>query len=394
MKQAESAKQTQLAGSKQRADLKKLRLAVVHDSYLYSGGAERVLESILQIFPQAEIYIPLIKKPYLKKLSQAYLVHTSLFNLIPLPTKYASFLKPLILVYWSQINLDRFDLVISSSHSFSAKSVKTKPPTLHLSYIHTPPRYLYREFNEMSWLKKPFFKLLFSWPLSYLRKKDWQAAQRVDQLIANSKTTQARIKKYYGRTSQVIYPPIKLPGSSVGQVTKPKHYLFHSRLVKQKGVLLVIEAFNKLGKPLLVVGTGPEEKRLKKMANQNIAFLGFVPDHKLARLYAQTKALVYAAIDEDFGLVPAEAMSYGVPVVAFDSGGIKETVVDGKTGLLFDRFSIKSLLEAVEEFERKNWSSKACRQQAKQFSAERFERQLLNLVQTQLAQQKLTKYSL
>ncbi|OGJ37622.1 MAG: hypothetical protein A2383_00750 [Candidatus Pacebacteria bacterium RIFOXYB1_FULL_39_46] len=369
-------------------DFDKLKIAVVHDCYLYLGGAERVLENILKLFPQAEVYIALIKKPYWKKLSRTHTIHTSLLNKIPLPEKYISFLKPLVIAYWERLKLDQYDLVISSSHSFSAKSVKTKFSTLHLAYLHTPPRYLYREFNEMNWVKKPFFQKIFSGWLTYLRKKDWQAAQRVDQLIANSQTTQKRIAKYYDRKSLVIYPPAILPKTtelSKRSAAQPQYYLFHSRLVKQKGAELVIKTFNRLNKPLIVIGTGAEKKYLQKIAGPNISFVGFVTDQQLIKLYGQARALIYTAIEEDFGLVPVEAMSCGVPVIAFASGGVKETVVHKKTGLLFDRFSIKSLERAIKEFEKNTWSAQNCRRQAAKFSEQKFQQQLLQIIQAQFA---------
>jgi glycosyltransferase involved in cell wall biosynthesis len=327
MKQGKLARQGQLGKKLPARRLKNLSVAVVHDSFIYLGGAERVLESMLELFPQADVYIPLISRPYLQKLQTRHRVFTSALNHIRPPEKYLSWLKPLVLMYWADLNLNKYDLVLSSSHSFSAKSVKVGQPTVHLSYIHTPPRYLYSEFNEMSWLKKAPFKWLSAGVLAWLRRQDVRTARRVNVLIANSKTTQARIKKYYQRQSLVIYPPVQLPSFMPPRSTKPSYYLFHSRLVKQKGAELVISTFNQLGKPLMVVGTGPEEKRLKSIATKNITFLGFVPDNQLAKLYAKTKALIYTSIDEDFGLVPVEAMAHGVPVIAFNSGGVRETVL-------------------------------------------------------------------
>ncbi|HCR80995.1 MAG: glycosyl transferase group 1 [Candidatus Pacebacteria bacterium GW2011_GWA1_46_10] len=380
MRQAKLSKQHQL---------KKMSVAIVHDSYLYQGGAERVLLSLLTLFPQADVYIPLIRKPYLKKLRQKHRVFTSIFNLVVWPEKYVSFIKPFILWYWRQLNLSQYNLVISSSHSFSAKSVKTQQPTLHIAYIHTPPRYLYQEFNEMSWLKKPLFKWLFAGFLTALRKIDYQAAQRPDILITNSKTTQQRIAKYYQRASQVIYPPVILPkNKTVKRTVSPKYYLFHSRLVKQKGAELVIRAFNQLKKPLVVVGEGSEKKRLQKLAQSHIIFKGFLTDKNISKIYKDTKALVYGAVEEDFGLVPVEAMSYGVPVIAYASGGVRETVSHGKTGLLFNKYSLKSLTRAVKTFEQKSWSTIACTKQAQRFSENIFRQQFLTTINRQLLKQR------
>ena len=369
-----------------QSQFSKLKVAVIHDSYLYEGGAERVLKSILQLFPQAKVYIPLLKKPYLQQLKKTHSVFTTVFNRIPLPEKYVSCLKPFIFFYWQLLNLNRYNLVISSSHSFSSKSVKTDRTTLHVAYIHTPPRYLYQEFSEMNWLKKPPFKWLAAPLFAYLRRKDFASAQEVDVLIANSKTTQKRIQQYYHRQSKVIYPSVILPkNSTVGRSGQKKYYLFHSRLVKQKGAELVIKTFCKLKKPLLIVGVGAQEKYLKKIAGKNITFLGFVPDKKLAEIYSEAKALVYAGIEEDFGIVPVEAMSYGVPVIGFSSGGIRETVIDQRTGLLFKDYSIKSLEQAIGDFEKTTFLEKDCLQQAQQFSEEKFNKEFSKMINTQLA---------
>lgn len=385
MRQDKKALQSQLTKKQPSTKLKSLKVAIVHDSYFYLGGAERVLNSILQLFPQAEIYIPLIKDSYRLKLAERHRVYTSFLNAILLPEKLTSILKPLVIFYWEKLNLNTYDLVISSSHSFSSKSVRPGKNTLYIAYLHTTPRYLYSEFNEMNWLKKPLYQKILARLLNYLRTKDFQAAQRPEILIANSKTTQARIKKYYRRSSQVIYPPVKLPQKiPTLPATKTKYYVFHSRLVKQKGGELIIRTFNKLKKPLIVVGTGPEEKKLRQLAGKHISFRGFIPEHKMTGIYAKAKALIFAAIEEDFGLIPVEAMSHGVPVIGYDSGGVRETVVNHKTGLLFHDYSLESLGRAVNSFEKRNWSANACRKQASKFAENKFQRKFLKIIHTQL----------
>lgn len=361
------------------------KVAIVHDSFLYQGGAERVLAELLRLFPQADVYIPLIAPQYLRVLRKNHRVFTSPLNLFPVPEKYASFLKPFVLLYWRLIDTRNYDLVISSSHSFSSKSVRTHAPTVHISYIHTPPKYLYAEKNEMHWIQSPFFQKIFRPFFTFLRKLDRVAAQRIDLLVANSHTTQRRIRQYYGLSSTVIYPPVALPKTKIAQ-KKPQHYLFHSRLVQQKGGELVVRAFNELKKPLVIVGTGSEEKKLKNLAqkHKNISFAGFVSDAKLEKIYAHTKALVLAAQDEDFGLVAVEAMARGVPVIALRSGGFAESVVQGKTGLLFDEYSLESLTQAVKDFEGRKWSPIACVQRAEKFSAPEFERKFMKLVHQSL----------
>lgn len=359
-----------------------MKTAIVHDSFLHLGGAEQVLLSLVKLFPEADIYIPLLAKKYIKKINKYKAggkINKSLLNYLPVPEKYSSFLKPLIFWYWKQLDLSKYDLVISSSHSFSSKSVITGPQTLHISYIHTPPRYLYAEYNEMQFINKGIIKILITPLMIYLRKLDYIGAQRPDILVANSRNVQKRIEKYYKRKSIVIYPPIKLPKSE-NKTTSKNYYLFFSNLVKQKGAELAVKTFNSLKKPLVVVGTGPRKTYLKRLAKDNIKFKGFIPERDKGKIYAGAKALVYCSIEEDFGMVPVEAMVHGVPVIAYKSGGVSETVVDGKTGLLFNEYSIEDLQRAIAKFEVMKFSSSACKNHAKKFSEKIFIKNLLNLI--------------
>lgn len=366
---------------------KKIKTAIAHDSYLYLGGAERVLDSLLKIYPKADVFIPLISEEFEKKIGKKHKLKTSFLNKLPFKKNLASFLKPFVLIFWRNLDLSNYDLVISSSHSFSSKSVRTGNKTLHVSYIHTPPRYLYEEFNEMNWIKKQPWKYLLSPILNYLRRLDFEAAQKPNLLIANSKTVKKRIKKYYRKNSLVIYPPIK-----INKKLKPKkngeYYLFHSRLVKQKGCGLVVKTFNQTGKKLVVVGAGKEENKLRRMAKNNISFLGFVPDKKLSKIYQEAKALIYASLEEDLGLIPIEAMSYGVPVIAYESGGIRETVINNQTGILFKKYTTKSLIKAIDKFEKNNQKNnvlaKNCKSQAQKFSVNKFEKKIEKLINSKL----------
>lgn len=367
------------------------KVAIIHDSFFHIGGAERVFLSLIKLFPDSDLYIPLVSKKYvntINKYRNKSKIVSSPFNPLPISGKYASLLKPFIFWYWEHLDLPDYDLVISSSHSFSSKSVMTKPETLHISYIHTPPKYLYDEYNEMQFINKGIIKIILTPLMNYLRKLDFFGAQRPDILIANSKNVQKRIKKYYGRKSIIIYPPVKIP-----KLVKPKknkeYYLFFSRLVKQKGARLAIKAFNNLGQQLVVVGTGPEERRLKIMARGNIVFKGYVSDRKMQNVYSRAKALIYCSIDEDFGIVPVESMSFGVPVIAYNSGGVAGTVVDGKTGLMFDNYSTDDLQKAVLKFERMEFSLSELKKHALKFSEEQFNKKFLKLVNIYLKKEKL-----
>lgn len=359
-----------------------IKVAIVHDSLTAFGGAERFLLTLMEMFPKADLYTSLLEGQLGREIKktfkgQIFFSKLSNFNLI---TSYPSFFKPYFYhYYWPKLSLDAYDLVISSSHSFCANWVKVK--NKHISYIHTPPRFLYEEFNEMNWLRNPVIKKIIDPYFACLRKKDKDKVRKIDLLIANSKNVQNRIKKYYDRDSQVIYPPVKLPKETTKQSKiKKTHYLFFSRLVKQKGIELVIKAFNQNQKPLLVVGTGQQAQKWQKMAKPNIKFLGFVSDQKMPHIYAQSKALVYASIQEDFGLVPVEAMSYGLPVIAYRDGGVKETVIEQKTGLFFRKYDEKALNEVIEQFEKMNFSKENCLKQAKKFSEQRFAKEIIELI--------------
>ncbi|MBI5448713.1 glycosyltransferase [Candidatus Gottesmanbacteria bacterium] len=358
------------------------KIAIVHDAVLCLGGAERVLYQLLRLFPDADMYIPILQRAYrwdIRKRTNGD-VRTTILSSFPRLSTYASFLKPILFWYWEHLDLSGYDLVISSSHSFSSKSIRVSSRTLHVSYIHTPPRYLYNEYNEMRWMKHPFIQFALSPLFGWLKKKDFEGAQRPDILIANSKTVQKRIWNYYKRKSIVIYPSVHIPSIKVLNKPRSLYFLCVSRLVKQKGIDLAIRACNDLKLPLYVVGTGPEERRLRSIAGPTVHFCGFVPDNRMADMYAGAKALLSCAIDEDFGMAPVEAMAQGVPVIAYASGGIRETVVFEKTGILFYDYTVGSLKKAFRDFELISFDAKICRKQADTFSEKRFIRRFEQII--------------
>lgn len=358
------------------------KVAIIHDSFTVFGGAERVLFELINLFPQADIYTSLITPSFKQQIDSV--THGKLFysrlSHVCRNSKFSSFFKPYFYhYYWSSINLDQYDIVISSSHSFCSNWVKVK--NSHISYIHTPPRFLFNEFNEMRWLSWPIVRYLVDPYFKYLRNINQKKINQIDVLVANSKNVQQRIKKYYGKKSRIIYPPVVMP-IVCDQYTNKTHYLFFSRLVRQKGIKLVIEAFNLSGKPLFVVGTSPQEKYWRGKANSNIQFLGFVDDDNMQEVYKGSKALIYAAIDEDFGIVPVEAMGHGLPVIAFKSGGVKETVINGKTGVFFNHHTVLALNKAVNTFETMRFNSTTCHVQAQKFKQEKFRIQFTELIKS------------
>lgn len=350
-----------------------MKIAIVHDVYIEEGGAERVLVALLHLFPSADVFIPFITKEktrYIHTLTSGAF-HSSWLNDVPFIHKASLFLKPFLYGYWEHLDFSRYDLVISSSHSFSSKSILVHMPTIHVSYIHTPPRYLYAEYNETQILRNPTLRSFLSPLLVWLRKKDFVGAQGPNLLIANSKTVQRRIKKYYRRDSIVVYPPVKIPRTM--KITSNKSYfLCVSRFAKQKGIGLAIRACNTMKEDLVIVGVGSEERALRKMAGPTIHFLGHVPDKQMGLVYSSAKALIYPSIEEDFGMVPVEAMAHGVPVIGFASGGVLETVVDNKTGILFAEHTTRALVEAMKKFQSGKIMPDQCFARAKKFSEKRF----------------------
>ena len=364
--------------------LKNKKVAIIHDSFTQFGGAERVLFYLIKMFPKADIYTSLISDKYqteVKKRSRGKLYFSKLSK-IPFVVNYSSFFKPYFFhYYWERLNLDKYDLVISSSHSFCAHFVKVK--NKHLCYMYTTPRFLHDEFNEVSWLKTPIINKIFKPYFNLLIKKNKKKIRQIDTLIADSVNVQKRIKQYYGATAKVIYPPVKTFNNRKNSEKlnlNTKNYLFFSRLVKQKGIELVISTFNENQKPLLVVGTSGQEKKWRRLANNNIQFLGFVTDKAIENILKHSKALIYASIDEDFGMIPVEVMSYGLPIIAYKDGGVKETVVDNKTGIFFNKYDKKSLNQAIEKFEKTKFNKTHCIKQAEKFNEQIFEKNLLKEV--------------
>lgn len=349
-----------------------MKVAIIHDVFVESGGAERVLAQFIKLYPTADLYIPLLtdqNRQWLQTQTRGQ-IYTAWFNNLPLVHSASILLKPMLFWYWQSLQLQAYQLVISSSHSFSSKGVLTSPDTLHVSYVHTPPRYLYTEFSETRILHRPFWRGVLQPLLGWLRQQDWLAGQRPDVLVANSHTVQQRIQKYYRRASQIIYPPVQV-SAQPSRKNKKLYYLCHSRLAKQKGIDLAILACNQLKAKLIVIGTGGEAERLRQLAGPTVSFVGRVSDEQLGQFYARAKALLYCSLEEDFGMVTVEAMGYGVPVIGHWSGGTRE-ILSPKTGVGFADYTVAGLVTAIRKFEAKKWSALACQRRAQKFSAAQF----------------------
>ncbi len=348
-----------------------MKIALIHDYLNQYGGAERVLQVLCEMFPRAPIYTVLYDPQATRGVFERREIRTSFLQNLPGSRRYhhaLSFLMPLAV---EQFDLSAFDVVFSISHSF-AKGIITKPDTNHVCYCLTPPRYLWddshkyvQEFQYSSFIKKivpPF--------LSYLRIWDRGASLRSDKIIGISNFVKERILKYYGRNAQVIYPPIDIERFSIASWVDD-YFLMVGRLVTYKKFDLAVRVFNNLGWPLKIIGIGVELERLKKMARPNIQFLGQVDDAQLAHLYSHARALVFPQ-EEDFGLVPLEAMASGRPIVAYRGGGALETIVEGKTGVFFDEQNEESLELALKNFDHTYFNPEDCRDRAREFDVSIF----------------------
>ena len=358
------------------------RVAIVYDWLTSLGGAERVLDAVVELLPGAPIYTLLYRKEVFRgSLVAERAVHTSSLDRLPLArTHYRAFL-PLMPWAVERFDLRDYDLIVSLSHAV-AHGVLHRPDQLHISYTSTPARYAWSQpataLRERVGVGRAFAA---SWALHYFRLWDLSAAQRVDRFVAISHWVRRNVWRYYRRRAQVVYPPVDLalyrPLAPRGET-----YVTVSRLVPYKRVGLITEAFARLRLPLVVIGDGPEHRRLAQSAPRNVRFLGWQPDHALAELLGRAKAFVYAA-EEDFGIAPVEAQASGCPVIAFGSGGVLETVIPEKTGIFYPEQTVESLIEAVERFEKGEVSFDVgeLRRNAERFRRERFMSEFRSLLE-------------
>jgi glycosyltransferase involved in cell wall biosynthesis len=353
-----------------------MKVAIVYDRVNKWGGAERVLLALHEIFPEAPLYTSVydpIGAPWARVFPE---VKTSFLQKFPFAKSNHELLALLMPLAFESFDLTEFDLVISVT-SEAAKGVRTKPGTLHICYCLSPTRYLWSHYSE--YFRRQSSKAIAKLFVDKLRKWDKIAANRPDKIIAISTEVQNRIKKYYGRESSIIFPPVNTSLTRINRMTNGKHYLVVSRLVGYKKVDLVIEAFNKLRCPLVIVGIGRRERKLKRKAGKNIKFAGQVSEKDLYEYYAHAEALIMPQ-EEDFGIVAVEAQSFGIPVIAYKKGGAADTVIDGKTGILFDQQNVQSLTAAVARFEKTKFVVDNLYTNAKRFSKEIFKTEVLDLI--------------
>ena len=359
-------------------ELLQMRAAIVYDRVNKWGGAERVLLTLHEMFPKAPLYTSVYNKKTAKWAEVFPEVKTSFLQNIPYAKSNHEFLASLMPLAFESFDFSKFDMVISVT-SEAAKGVITKPNTLHICYCLTPTRYLWSHY-DLYFERKQFLRKFSKPMISYLKTWDKKASKRPDIIIAISTEVKKRIKKYYSRDSKIVHPPVWFSTSVKREKYKPKIYcLVVSRLVHYKKVDLAISAFNELGLPLVVAGVGRDEKRLRNMASKNITFTGFLSEEELVEYYRNCSGLVFPQ-EEDFGLTAVEAQLLGVPVIAFRGGGALDTVIEGETGLFFDKHDVCELKKAVKRFKKTKFKKNAIIKNAKRFSKDRFKKEFHEII--------------
>lgn len=361
------------------------RVALVHDYLLQDGGAERLLLTLQEIFPDAPTFTLFYDPNRAHPAFRNKKIYTSMLQRWPLTRKHEHWTLPFMPMAVEHLDLSGYDLVISSASSF-AKGVIVAPETRHISYIHTPTRFLWHDrLGYVNDLPRPrVIKRILPFLLHRLRQWDRIASARPDVLVTNSETSRRRIARYYGREAIVIAPPVDVASIPAPQSSNSRSYwLTGGRLVGYKRFDLTIKAFAKLNLPLKVFGTGPEFRKLKKFAGPQTEFLGRVSDETKQQLYAGAIGFIHPQV-EDFGITAIEAMAAGKPVIAYREGGGAETVRDGITGRLIEAQTWEDIGDAIIRFEPQRYDPDTIRRHAETYGTERFKELFRNLVQETL----------
>lgn len=354
------------------------RIAIVHDYFTQRGGAERVAEQLYAMFPDADVFSTVSLPEMLPDNIPVEKIRTSWMQSLPKMAKYHRYYFAVYPFGVKSLNLEDYDVVITSSSGY-AKGVHTRPDAFHICYCHTPMRWVWRydDYAERENFGTGARAVLPA-VLKALRAWDSNAARQPDQFIANSSVVAQRIESIYGRHAVVIPPPIDVNRFHISP-DQEDYFLVLSRLVPYKRIDLAVNACNLLGRTLKVIGNGPDRKRLEEIAGPTIQFLGRLPDEEIQQHVSRCQALLFTG-EEDFGMVPLEVASAGRPTIAFRGGGATETIVNGVTGLFFDKPEVASLVAALEEFPRHEWFPSVLRNHAEQFDIQVFQQHFLQLL--------------
>ena len=352
------------------------RVALVHDFLLDLRGAERVFAAICDAWPEADVFTAVYDERGTEGRFAARAPRTSFLQRVRPTSRTFRPLLPLYPHAIESLDLRGYTTVISSSSAW-AHGVLVDPGATHVCYCHNPFRYAWTEREATLIARNPLTRPALRLLLNRWRQWDWIAAQRVDRYVANSRLTAARVRRYFGREATVLHPPVEL--GRFHEAPVGAHYLVLAELMAHKRIDVAVRAFNALGLPLLVVGDGPELRRLRRMARRNVTFTGRIGDARVAELLARARALVVTATEE-FGIAAVEALAAGRPVIAFGEGGVRESVAEGVTGTFFERCEPAALAEAVLRFDPLTIDPRACRAAAERFGAERFRERFVRIV--------------
>ncbi|MBU1698837.1 MAG: glycosyltransferase [Candidatus Eisenbacteria bacterium] len=354
-----------------------MKVALVHDWLTGMRGGEKCLEVLCEIYPEAPIYTLVYRKGAVSPLINSHEIRTSFIQNLPRGIKHYRWYLPLFPAAIERFDLRGYDLIISTSHCV-AKGVIVHPESRHLCYCHTPIRYIWGSYEEYfggprsSSMSGRMMTLLSPW----MRVWDVISSRRVDHFVANSHAVAERIRRYYDRTASVVHPWVDTDAFQIGSEPGPDApYLILTALVPYKKTELAITAATRLGRKVVVVGEGPERRRLERLAGSDVRFLGWLETGELRTHYRNCRALLFPG-EEDFGIVPLEAMACGRPVIAYGRGGALETVVDGTTGIFFNEPTPESLSEAILKLESMEWDSEKIRERALAFSRQRYRDQM------------------
>jgi glycosyltransferase involved in cell wall biosynthesis len=354
------------------------KVAIIHDWLNGMRGGEKVLEEILRLYPDADIFTLFYEPEKISPLISSKHVFTSRLNRNHLLKKHYQFFLPWFPRHIEAFDLNEYSLVISSSHCV-AKGVIPAPDARHVSYIHSPMRYAWDQYYSYFAGTGYFAKRIIQREISRLRVWDVSSAARVDDFIANSQFVRQRIEKYYRRQATVIHPPVDIDFFQPAVQPRRDYFLLVSALVPYKNIGLVIEACQQLGEKLIIVGRGPEQKKLKKMAGQGSEFLPTVSAEILRELYQNARAFVFAGV-EDFGIAFVESQACGTPVIALNRGGVRDIVSNGSNGVLFNEATVAAVKKAIQDSQRLDFDSAVIRESSLQFSAARFRAQFKQFI--------------
>jgi len=369
-----------------------LKVALIHDWLVSYGGAERVVEELAALFPDAPIFTSVYDEKSMGKIFPASRIRSSYMQRIPGSKKFYRKMLSLMPRAFEEFDLSQYNLVLSSSSS-CAKGVLTSSSTLHISYVHSPMRYAWDLYPEYLARAGALTRFAMRRQIPRIRQWDALSGQRADKLLANSCEVARRIKKVYGREATVLHPPVLTDFFT--PKTDPErsddYYLVVSRLVPYKRIDLAIEACKHLGRKLIVIGDGPQERELKRLSGPTIRFTGRISDREIREYYRGCRAFLFPGF-EDFGMTPVESQACGRPVVAYGKGGVLDSVIPGKTGIFFEQQTADSLMEGIKNLEEHDWSSKDIRSHALIFSRDSFHTKLKSFINESLQQKANHKY--